>query len=209
MKLTFISSLILLLTSFIIFSCGTPTKKNKNIIGPKSTQTTTIKPKPLKKPPKIIKPSIPDNAVIGNYNGDLIPFYARINKIDTKNGVTHISFQDNRFPKLLVPKTYGGTISPLVLEGFDRDLLLLTAKLKDKNFNKYFLYVLRNNQWKPVMNGFAIHKSNKPETLQIIRVNPEKPNELLRYYSVFNIDETSENGYTWLLLEESVSKMAW
>ncbi|GEQ85250.1 hypothetical protein ULMS_07580 [Patiriisocius marinistellae] len=209
MKLSVTTILVFTLTCTILISCGTPTKKNKNIIGPKTTQKTSPKPKPTIEPSKITKPSIPDNAVIGNYNGDLVPFYARINKIDTNNGVTHISFQDNRFPKLLVPKTYGGTISPLVLEGFDRDLLLLTAKLKDENFNKYFLYVLRNNQWKPVMNGFAIHKSNKPETLQIIRVNPEKPNELLRYYSVFNIDENSETGYAWLLLEESVPKMAW
>ena len=43
----------------------------------------------------------------------------------------------------MMPKSYGGTVSSINLDGFDSDLLLLTAKLKDPNFNKYFLFVLR------------------------------------------------------------------
>ncbi len=204
--------LIFLSATFLFLACGTPTKKTKNIIGPNPKETNNSIPKPPiseNTTPKVIASTLPNGAVIGNYNGDLKPFYAKVDRVDIKNEITYISFEDNRFPQLLIPKTYGGTVSPLILDGFDRDLLLLTAKLKDENFNKYFLYVLRENQWKPVMNGFAIHKSHKPENLQVIRVNPENPNELLRYYSVFDIDKKSETGYKWLLLEESVPKMAW
>lgn len=187
--------------------CGAPSKNSSPIID--SNPKTDNTPKPILTDQAVVKPTLPKGAVIGNYNGDLKPFYAHITKIDTNKGVTTVSFESKKYPDVLIPKTYGGTVTPLILEGFDRDLLLVTAKLEDPNFNKYFLYVLRNNIWKPVMNGFSIHKSNKPETLQIIRVNPKKSNELLRYYSVFDLDETSEEGYTWRLLEESVAKENW
>lgn len=199
-------TILLLLLFILTVACGSPTKKGPVI----NSSPRTERPKPTTTiEPVIVKPTIPPGAVIGNYNGDLNPFYARVSNVDTKNGITTISFEDRKYPDVLIPKSYGGTVSPLVLDGFDRDLLLVTAKLDDPNFNKYFLYILRNKQWKPVMNGFAIHKSNKPETLQVIRVNPEKPNELLRYYSVFDLDETSDLGYTWRLLEESIVKENW
>lgn len=187
--------------------CGSPSKNTGPIINRTPKKEKPEPPSSIE--PIVTKPSLPPGAVIGNYNGDLKPFYARINEIATKNSITTISFENNKYPNVLIPKTYGGTVSTLVLDGFDRDLLLVTAKLDDPNFNKYFLYVLRNNKWKPVMNGFSIHKSNKPETLQVIRVNPENSNELIRYYSVFDLDETSDAGYTWRLLEESVVKVNW
>ncbi len=194
----------------IVASCVAPSKKNGSVI---NSTTKTVKPKLVNttKPktsvePKIITPPLPLGAVKGNYNGDLKPFYARITKVDTKKGITTISFENKKHSDVLIPKTYGGTLASIFLDGFDRDLLLVTAKLKDPNFNKYFLYVLRNNSWKPVMNGFSIHKSNKPENLQVIRANPEKPNELIRYYSVFDLDENSSEGYIWRLLEESILK---
>lgn len=194
----------------LVICCGTPVKKPETLIGPAINHTNNATRTPLIQDSlKNITPSTPNSAVMGNYNGDLIPFYADITKVDMKKGGTYISFQDTTLQQLLIPKTYGGTISSLVLDGFDRDLLLVTAKLKDKNFNKYFLYVLRDAQWKAVINGFAIHKSNNPETLQVIKVNSEKPKELLRHYSVFDIDENSDTGYQWLLKEESVPKMAW
>jgi hypothetical protein len=146
----------------------------------------------------------PPGAVFGNYNGDEIPFYARVLKEDTKNHKTYISFKSKNCPQIVIPETTGGSISSVCLEGFDRDLLLVTAKLKDPSFNKYFLYVLRNNEWKQVVNPFAIHKSNLTVNLQPLQINPDEQSEILRNYSVFDLDETSPHGYTWRLLNESV-----
>lgn len=187
----------------VLVSCGTPTKQNKSIIGEEPTTTTEIIE------PEIPKSSIPKDAVFGNYKGDLKPFYAMVDKVATKNGITYISFQNNKYPKISIQNTYGGTLTSLQLNGFDRDVLLFTAALKDQDFNKYFLFALREEQWKPVINGFAIHKSNRPDTLQILKTNPENPQEILRYYSVFDLDETSKEGYTWRLLQESVAKLPW
>ena len=86
---------------------------------------------------------------------------------------------------------------------------MVNAKLKDTNFNKYFLYVLRENQWKPLVNGFAIHKSNMNDTLVPAKINPENPRELLRYYSGFEMDPLSEKKYVWVLLRESVPVENW
>ena len=55
-----------------------------------------------------------------------------------------------------------------------------------------------------VVNSFAIHKDNMSDTLVPIRVDPENPNYMLRYYSVFDLDETSDLGYTWRLLSERI-----
>ena len=136
--------------------------------------------------------------------GDSKSFYAEVSRIDTKNETTYISFENNIILTLAVPKSYGGTVSSIALDGFDRDLLLLTAKLKDPNFNKYYLFVNRDRIWKPVMNGFAIHKNNLTNNVEPFKINPNNPNEILRRYSVFNLDGSSALGYTWLLLEESV-----
>jgi hypothetical protein len=201
---------LLILVITLAASCGSPVKKTGPIINstPRTKTLSTTKPT-IGAAPTLVKPPLPTGAIIGNYNGDLKPFYAKINKVDTKKGITTIGFQNKKYPNVVIPETYGGTVSPLILDGFDRDLLLVTAKLDDPNFNKYFLYILRNNNWKPVINGFSIHKSNAPETLQVIRVNPKKPNELIRYYSVFNLDESSDLGYAWALREESVVKVNW
>jgi len=188
----------------LLIGCGTPTKKPRNVIGNEPTNTTKTIISPT-----VIEPSIPKGAVVGNYNGDFNTFYATISSIDVRSETTVISFEKNKYPFLKIPKTVGGTISTLVLDGFDRDLLLVTAKLKDPNFNKYYLYVLRNNQWKPVINGFAIHKSNKPDTLVPLKINPNNPKEIVRYYSVFDLDATSELGYTWRLLQEIVPIENW
>ena len=151
----------------------------------------------------------PTGAVLGNYNGDAIPFYAEISKVDTKNQTTYVSFNNDNCPQIVIPETVGGSVSNLCLEGFDRDLLLVTANLKDPNFNKYFLYVLRNNQWKLVVNGFAIHKSNLDQISQPLQIDPDKPKEIFRYYSIFDLDKESPLGYTWRLLNESIAIDNW
>lgn len=199
--------MIRILVSFhlvLFLGCGAPVKRIKTVAidsQPKQTKTIPVKTDPE---PVVIAPVIPKGAVTGNYNGDSNPFYANVVRVNTANETTYISFENKSLSQISIPQTYGGSVSKMNLDGFDRDLLLVTAKLKDPNFLKYYLYVLRNNQWKPVMNGFAIHITNLPNIDQPLKLNPNNPNELNRYYSVFNLDSTSPLGYTWLLLEENV-----
>jgi hypothetical protein len=188
-------------------SCGNPKEKH-SVIGTQETiisseessdsssETTVIT--------KEIEPLLPKGAIVGDYNGDLNPFYAKVSHVNFQKEITYISFENKSLRTIEIPKTYGGMLSSMTLEGFDRDLLLVTAQLKDPNFNKYFLYVLRDGQWKSVMNGFAIHHSNMHDSLRPIRPHPEDPNQLLRNYSVFSLDASDPLGYTWLLMEESV-----
>ena len=194
---------LLLLLGFIFFlkACGTPAPKSKNVIGPNDTETqstTTTIPKidPIKNAPK--------GAVFGNYNGSNKPFYGHIRAVDKRNGNMVIAFDQKSLPPITIDNAYGGSLSSLKLQGFDRDLLLVTTKLKDPNFNKYFVYVLRNNLWKEVVSGFAVHQSHFGQVPEPISNDPGNRNNLKRYYSVFDLDATSATGYTWRLLSESV-----
>ena len=182
--------------------CGAPANKPVTVIGeetPTEETTTTI---PVISEP--IEVGIPHGAVNGNFKGNSSPFYAKIHRVNPGKETTYISFEDKTVPDISVDKTLGGELEVVQLEGFNSDVLLYIAKLKDPNFNKYFLYVLRGNLWKPVVNGFAIHKSNLSESLIPFRVDPLNSNNILRRYSVFDLDSTSSLGYTWRLLEESV-----
>lgn len=185
---------------FFLKACGTSTPKNENIIGPKDSETqaaTTIpNADPVKKAPK--------EAVFGNYKGDNSVFYGHIRAIDKRNGNMVIAFEDKSIPPITINKAYGGSLSKLKLQGFDRDLLLATTQLKDPNFSKHYVYVLRNNEWKEVVNGFAIHQSHFSQVSQPITNDPGNSNNLQRYYSVFDLDPTSAAGYTWRLRSESV-----
>jgi len=192
--------LVLLGFIFILKACGTAAPKTKNVIGPKDTETqnTTTIPKT-----DLVK-SAPKDAVFGNYNGGNNSFYGHIRAVDKRNGKMVIAFEQKSLPPITIDNVYGGTLSSLKLQGFDRDLLLITTKLKDPNFNKYFVYVLRNNQWKEVVNGFAIHQSHFSQANAPISNDSGNSNNLKRYYSVFDLDATSATGYTWRLLSESV-----
>lgn len=195
---------ILLVIFFVTvaFRCAPP-KGSENIIGneePSEMEAPeVIKVVPAKPPP------IPPGAISANFMSDNIPFYAKVKSVDKKRGKTIISFEKSTVPEIIIPEeTFGAQLSSLRFDEFDRDLLLINAKLKDPGFNKYYLYVLRKNQWKQVVNAFAIHRDNRPDTLQPIKVNPLNDLEMTRYYSVFDLDETSDLGYTWRLLSEII-----
>jgi len=184
-----------LLFFFYVFliGCGTPKKKENNIIGdPKPVNTETS------------KSEIPEGAITADFNGDKSPFYGFVQKVDLQRGITTVGFERKQYPVIEIPKSYGATLDTLKMKGMDRDVLLATVKLKDTNFNKYFLYKLQNNQWKSVVNGFAIHKANRPDTLQPIVVDPKDSTKVIRYYSVFDMDKNSETGYKWKLLQETI-----
>ena len=181
--------------SFIFVYCGTPNKKEKSVIGGEPTKKENI----------AIEPVIPDGAITADFNGNRSPFYSYVKNIDSIKGITTIAFENNRYAVIKIPKSYGAVLDSLKLKGIDRDLLLATVKLKDTNFNKYFLYKLQNNQWKQVVNGFAIHKSNRPDTLRPIIIDSKDSTKITRYYSVFDLDKNSESGYRWRLLQETIS----
>lgn len=196
-----VTNYLLLSTLLLLYlGCGTPSEQtNKSVIGPDVPE-----PKTEESIPVISAPTLPKGALIADFNGDGIPFYSHVKKVDRNTGVTLIAFENDRYPAIRLPEIYGASIRIINLEGFQKDLLLVNATLKDPNFTKYFLYVLKNGQWKAVTNGFSIHNSHLTDTLTPIRNHPEDPNLLIRHYSVFDLDETSKLGYTWRLLEETV-----
>jgi len=192
MKFFFLICLI-----FLFFTCGTPPKKDSQI------QDEITEVKEVKEPINVT-PLLPEGAVTANFNGDSLFFYSYVKKNNTKNGITYISFEDELFPEIQIPKSYGATLSFLKFKGYDRDLLLATVKLKDTSFNKYYVYILRNNQWKPFVNGFAIHKSNLTDSLVPIQLDSLDNTKVRRFYSVFDLDNSNNKKYSWRLLEESI-----
>ena len=147
--------------------------------------------------------------VRADFNGDRNEFFAHICTVNPTDESTTICFEHSKYPPLVVSNAIGGHITSLKLKGSDRDYLLFTANTNDEQFAKYFLFVLRNNEWKPVMNSFCIHKSNLSSALTPIRVDPNRPDKLLRYYSVFDLDEANLHKSPWKLEQESVKKTAW
>ncbi|QIE60125.1 hypothetical protein G5B37_11300 [Rasiella rasia] len=190
----------------LLFGCVAPADKSKNVIGPTPTveDTTTVVNIPKDELPVIIEPKLPKGAVTANFRADQVPFYAVVDKVDRRRGRTTIKFEKPDVPAIVLNESYGATLETLRFDEFDRDLLLVKSKLKDPVFTKYYLYVLRNNQWKLVVNGFSIHQDNNPGSLNPIMVDANDTNKMKRYYSVFDLDETSSLGYTWRLLQESV-----
>ena len=195
----------LLIPFFYFAACGSSSENtNKVVIGEPKSETVIISEE-INKEPEVITTTLPNGAVSANYKADKIPFYGFVQNIDKNKGVTTIKFEDNKAPTLKLAKTYGATLKMLRFDEFDRDLLLVDTKLKDPQFHKYHLYILKNGQWLPVVNPFAIHESHKEAQLNPIFVDPENPNNLFRYYSVFDIDETNEAGYGWRLHNESIA----
>ena len=185
----------------IIFSCGTPQQKTNTVVIGKDT-TSVDDSKPIEE--IVVKPVAPKGAITANYLNGVPSFYGYVKHVNRTKGVTTIAFEDEQVSPIIIPDTYGAKLAFNRFPEFDRDLLLVTAKLKDPNFNKYFLYIHRAGQWKLVVNSWAIHKSNNPDSLKPIVVDPSNPNRMKHYYSVFDLDATSELGYTWRLLEESI-----
>ncbi len=140
--------------------------------------------------------------VCADFNGDQNTFTAYICTVNPTDETTTICFENSNYLPLVVSNTTGGNITSLKLECSDRDYLLFTAI--DKEFATYFLFVLRNNQWKPVIDSFCIHKSNLTSDITPIRVDPNHPDQLLHYYSVFDLDQANLHKDPWKLVEESV-----
>lgn len=159
-------------------------------------------------PPSVIveKAELPEGAIIADFLGNRDSLYAFIKKNDTLNETTLIGFQNNKLPDISIPESIGADLYILKLQSFETDVLLVNAKLKDTNFNEYYLFVWKDSTWKQPVNRFDIHKSNMTDdTLIPIRDNPKDSTQLIRYYSVFDMDRKSEKKFTWKLMQESVS----
>ncbi|MCZ4319670.1 hypothetical protein O4H26_11760 [Aequorivita viscosa] len=152
----------------------------------------------------IAKPKIPEGALKADFLGNSDSLYAYIKNIDTTNEVTHIGFEEKKLPEIAIPESIGAELKILKLKNFQNDVLLVNAKLKDTNFNEYYLFVYNNSNWKQPVNRFAIHKSNMADSLIPITNNPKDSTQLVRYYSVFNMDRKSEKKFTWKLMQESI-----
>ncbi len=161
----------------------------------------------IDEPPVIIseKPELPEGALTADFFGNRDSVYAYIKKIDPINEITRIGFENEKLPEINIPESIGAELQLLKLKNFGNDILLVNAKLKDTNFNEYYLFVWRDSVWKQPVNRFDIHKSNMTDTLIPISNNPKDSTQLLRYYSVFNMDRKSEKKFTWKLMRESVS----
>lgn len=147
---------------------------------------------------------IPEDAVTADFKGNHQLLYGYVKDIDFQNEKTLIAFENEALPSIVIPESIGAKIEALKLKSFDGAALLVNAKLKDTNFNEYYLFVLKDSVWKQPVTRFDIHKSNMSDTLIPIQVNPIDSTQLLRYYSVFDIDRKSEKKYNWKLLQESV-----
>lgn len=160
----------------------------------------------IEEPPVIVieKPKLPKGALAADFLGNQDSIYAYIKKIDSINETTLIGFENELLPEINISESIGAELQILKLKNFNNDILFVNAKLKDTNFNEYYLFVWKDSAWKQPTNRFNIHKSNMTDTLIPISNNPKDSTQLLRYYSVFDMDRKSEKKFTWKLMQESI-----
>ena len=185
--------------SLMIVKCGSPKT------APKTTPKVITEPKEEIVTQTNTTPTIPDRAITGEFVEDEANFYAYVKSVDTSKGRTVIDFElgfcDH---SIILEECYGAELEILRFPEFTTELLLIKTKLKDPVFTKYFLYQHKNNNWQLVVNGFSIHQDNMDNVPQPIHVDPNNKANMLRYYSVFDLDTSTESGYTWKLLQESI-----
>ncbi|WGF93786.1 hypothetical protein [Aequorivita marisscotiae] len=150
------------------------------------------------------KPNIPESALKADFIGNTDSVYAYIKNIDTTKQITLIGFEKSKLPSIPIPESIGAEMKLLKLTNFKNDVLLVNAKLKDTNFNEYYVFVYKDSVWKQPVNRFAIHKSNMSDSLVPITNDAKDSTLLLRYYSVFNMDRKSEKKFTWKLEHERI-----
>ncbi|MCT8339674.1 hypothetical protein MG296_06390 [Flavobacteriaceae bacterium TK19130] len=188
---------IFLIISFFLLSCGTPSKNSEEHVigGPKeaveSTDTSPIEETP------------PYGAVRGDFMGSNDWFYVYPKK--NKHGTGMALFSEyEEIGKISLPKAVATKLEVYSDEAFATDILVARTQLEDPQFNKYHLFIFREGKWLPLVNGFAIHKSHMSDTLRPFWRDPKDATKVVRHYSVFDLDTSSDEGYTWRLLTESV-----
>jgi len=178
----------------LLFGCKNISEKNKPPIEPVIDETSILDE----------KPELPEGAITADFIGNQDSIYVFVKKIDASTESTFIGFENEELPDIIIPESIGAKLTLLKLKNFPNDVLLVNAKLKDSNFNEYYVFVWKDSIWKQPVNRFNIHKSNITDTLIPISNNPKDSTQLLRFYSVFNMDRKSEKKYSWKLMQESV-----
>lgn len=181
---------------FCFFNCNSFEKRK-----PTTVNSETSNP-PLSAAEEI--PIIPEGALKADFMGNNDSLYAFVKNIDAVKKTTRIAFENDLLPEITIPESMGAKLQLLKLKNFDSDVLLVNAKLKDTNFNEYYLFVWNDTLWQQPVNRFDIHKSNMTDTLVPIITDPKDSTKLLRYYSVFVMDRKSAEKFTWKLMRESV-----
>lgn len=185
----------LLAISLLSFSCKESSDKYKpetDLITPEISESTKA------------KTDIREGALKADFIGNKDSLYAFIKEIDASNKTTLIGFENEKLPEITIPESTGAHLQALKLKNFDKDLLLVNAKLPDTNFNEHYVFLWKDSSWNQPVNRFDIHKSNMSNTLTPIRNDPKDSTKLLRYYSAFEMDRTSDKKFTWKLMLESI-----
>lgn len=196
--------IFLFISLFYFVACGSGLEKTNTVVIGKPEVSSEPLSETNTTPTEEVA-TIPNGAVTANFIIDQTAFYGFVYNVNKSKGVTTIAFENNSAPTIVLNEVYGATLKMLRFKEFDCDLLLVDTKLKDPQFHKYHLYILKNNQWLPVVKPFAIHESHKEAQLNPIKVDPDNPNKMFRYYSVFDIDDTDDQDYGWRLHDESVA----
>lgn len=150
------------------------------------------------------KISIPKGALKADFIGNQDSLYVFIKLVDSTTETILISFENELLPEITIPESFGAQLNVLKFKNFKNDVLLVNATSKDTNFNEYYLFVWKDSVWNQPVNRFYIHKSNISDTLIPIKNNPKDSLQLMRYYSVFEMDPTSDKKYSWKLMQESI-----
>lgn len=186
---------LLLAILFLFFSCngfGNRYKKETDVITPELSSETKA------------KITIPEGALKADFIGNRDSLYAFIKTVDTTNNTILVSFENELLPEITIPESLGAQLELLKLKNFENDVLLVTATPQDTNFNEYYLFVWKDSVWNQPVNRFYIHKNNLSDTLVAIKNNPKDSMQLMRYYSVFEMDPASDKKYSWRLTQESI-----
>lgn len=160
----------------------------------------------LDKTPVVLEeaPMLPEGAIRADFIGNNDTIYAFVKETDPSGETTLIGFENELLPEITIPNSIGAQLQILKLKNFQNDVLLVNAKLKDTNFNEYYVFVWKDSLWKQPVNRFDIHKSNMSDTMIPIQNDPLDSTLILRYYSVFDLDKTNGKKYTWRLMQESI-----
>lgn len=151
------------------------------------------------------KISFPEGALKADFIGNQDSLHVFIKSVDTTTETILIAFENELLPEITFPESLGAHLNILKLKNFENDVLLVNVMPKDTNFNEYYLFVWKDSVWNQPVNHFFIHKSNMSDTLIPIKNNPKDTLQLMRYYSVFEMDPTSDKKYNWRLMQESIS----
>ncbi len=184
-----------------VISCGAPPKPKSHIIENDPKQDNTKEENETNT--SISMTNIPEDAVRGSFELLTPPFYAAVEVVDNENQTTTIYFENEAISKITIPEAVGASLSSVRFDQFEQDVLVVNTIYTDPIFRKYYLYILKDKKWMPVVDGFILHVENISEDNLPIKIHPTRSNQMIRSYSVFDMDPESDTKYSWILHEET------